>query len=99
MEINDIGRVRAIQADVNEFQSQGIDSISFCFVDVDLYRPVLAALNSVCGRMARGGIVAVHDCDPRAENPYEGAWSAYTGFVRAKELAEHIRERIGVLRF
>src|ERR1700676_2135840 len=39
MELNGIGRVQSIQADVNEFDFPGIENISFCLLDVDLYLP------------------------------------------------------------
>lgn len=98
MQINSIQRVRAIQADVNEFRFDGVENISFCFIDVDLYRPVLSALSRVYERMAPGGLIAVHDCDPRQENPYRGAYRAYAEFVRGKGLPEEVQERLGVVR-
>lgn len=81
MNANGFPWVKTIEADVADYDFVGISDISFAFLDVDLYIPIKAALNKVYGRMARGGIIAVHDCKPGT--PWDGALAAYIEFVRA----------------
>jgi O-methyltransferase len=85
MEINGLRRVRSIQADVNEFDFAGLEEISLCLVDVDLYRPVKSALEKVYPRMARGGVIVVDDCVPWQPGPsadnWDGAYEAYLEFA------------------
>ena len=56
-------------------------------VDVDLMRPVARALE---------GIIVVDDCAP--DGKYEGAYAAYTEFVRRWGLPVDIRhDKLGVI--
>jgi len=98
MQKHGLSRVRAIRADVNEFDFDGISDISFCILDVDLYRPTKAALEKVYDRAATGAIIIVDDCDPSNRN-FEGAWHAYTEFVANKGLPEEIvLKKLGIIR-
>jgi O-methyltransferase len=93
---NAVSRPEVIQVDVNEFDFSTIEDVSFCLIDVDLYRPVRRALEGVLPRMASGGIVVVDDCVD--DNEYDGAYQAYTDFVRERRLTASVRcEKLGCL--
>ena len=65
-------------------------------VDVDLMRPVARALEGIHPRMAPGGFIVVDDCAP--DGMYEGAYAAYTEFVRRWGLPVDIRhDKLGVI--
>lgn len=97
MKLNSICRVQAVQADINEWDLGALRDISFCFIDVDLYRPVRSALTKVHGRMAPGGIIAVHDCGPKGAI-FDGARDAYEEFTREHGYPEATAFRIGEVR-
>lgn len=86
---NEVQRASVIQADVNTFDFRGIDDISLCMVDVDLYRPVRSALDAVYPRMAKGGIIVVDDC--LDQNEYDGALLAYREFIASHGFPEEVR--------
>ena len=62
--------------------------VSFCLVDVDLYKPVLAALRKVVPLVRPGGIVVVDECNSR--NLWDGALEAYKEFTAAEGLPPKI---------
>jgi len=96
MAYNRLSRVKVIKADVNEYTFGDISEIAFCLVDVDLYRPVTAALERVYQRLSPGGIIVVDDC--LREGKYDGARQAYTEFVTRNGLAESFRcSKFGVV--
>lgn len=82
---NEVSRVRSYTGDINHFDLARVASpISFCLVDVDLYRPVKSALAKVLPLMSPGGIIVIDDCKPN--NQFDGALQAYEEFVREKGL-------------
>lgn len=97
LEINGVRRVRALAGDIAEVSLDFAEAVSFCFIDVDLYLPVKAALERIFPKMSPGGIIAVHDCHLNPENPFDGAYQAYREFARAHGLAEDVRHRLGLI--
>jgi len=96
MRLNGIQRVRSIAADVNQFDLSRLGLISFCLLDVDLYRPIKAALPRILSQLSVGGIVAVDDCD--ATNiRYDGADQAYKEFCAEISYPEQIIAGLGVI--
>jgi O-methyltransferase len=94
---NGVTRPEVVCADVNEFDFGAFEDVSFCLVDVDLYRPVQRCLAEIVPRMVSGGIVVVDDCSP--DNDYDGALQAYTEFVDEHEIKHEIQwGKLGVIR-
>ncbi|HPD13610.1 MAG TPA: TylF/MycF/NovP-related O-methyltransferase [Planctomycetota bacterium] len=91
MRSNKVTRVRSIKADTNSFDFGSLGRISFCLIDVDLYRPVRRSLNGVFPHMSPGGIIIVDDC--RENTAYDGALQAYKEFVQSRGLPENISLR------
>lgn len=99
--------VRIIQADISEVDATALPRISFCLLDVDLYRPVTAGLNKVFPLLSSGGIIVVDDCWATKEHPFhpslpdkvDGALDAYREFLARNDLPEEIVEgKLGVIR-
>lgn len=86
---NAVHRPEVVKVDVHEFDFSSLSDISFCLVDVDLYRPVRHALEQVVPRLAKGGLVVVDDCTP--DGVYKGAREAYLEFTRDHGLPADIR--------
>jgi len=97
MKLNGVTRVTSIKADVNTFDFSQFDDISFCLIDVDLYRPVMSALDEVIPRMAPGGIIVIDDCMDL--NKYDGAFQAYAEITTKLGVPSEIHRKLGVLRF
>ncbi len=98
MQINKIRHVQTIQADVKEFDFSGIENISFCLLDVDLYLPVASCLEKLPVKMARGGILVIDDCGPDAI--FDGALQAYSEFIAKHECrTEIVCGKLGVIYF
>lgn len=94
--LSGVRRVRSIQADAAAFDYTAIAPLSFVLIDVDLYIPVLRALEKVVPLMQRGGIIVVDDCAPH--HLYDGALQAYTEFVAAAGLPSNIvHSKLGVI--
>jgi len=65
-------------------------------VDVDLYQPVLAALNSIYDLMSPGGVIVTDDCTPGGQ--WGGAYDAYAEFTKAKCLESVIlHDKLGLV--
>jgi predicted O-methyltransferase YrrM len=89
--------VELVQADCSAFDYTEIGGIAFCFIDVDLYRPVLAALEAIHSELAPGAIVIVDDCQP--DPMWDGALEAYTEYVGKSGLpSEIVCEKFGIIR-
>ncbi|SDY56802.1 Macrocin-O-methyltransferase (TylF) [Lysobacter sp. yr284] len=98
LRINRIRRVRAIEADINEFDLPSLGPLSFVLLDVDLYRPTRKALPELYEMLRPGGVIVVDDCNP-ASNQWDGAYQAYIEFVRARNITPRIMyNKLGVLR-
>lgn len=97
LEANGVQRARAIKADANTFDFSQFTKISFCLVDVDLYRPVKSSLEAVYDLVSPGGIIVVDDCKPNSK--YDGALEAYREFIGARSLDEELRfGKFGLIR-
>lgn len=98
MAVNDIQRVRSIEADVNHFDLTTLGPLAFCILDVDLYRPMSKSLRELYEVLSPGGIIVVDDCD--ADNiRWDGADQAYREFVESEGLPyEVVHRKLGVIR-
>ena len=83
MKMNGIHSVQSIQADVNTFDLSRLGPISFCLLDVDLYRPVKNSLPPLFKALADGGILIVDDCNPN-DIHFDGACQAYKEFCEER---------------
>ncbi len=91
MRHNGFHRVVSYQADVATFDFNLVGEIALCLIDVDVYRPVKAALPQVYDRMVEGGIIVVDDCLP--DRLFDGAYQAYREFVAECGLPETLAPR------
>jgi len=96
---NELGnRVTVIKADAATFAFDSLPPIAFGLIDVDLYRPMSAALRRCYERLAPGGVLVADDCKPYA-NKWDGAMQAYLELSEALGRAPEVRlERLGVVR-
>lgn len=94
---NGITRVRSILADANTFDFSRIGPISFCLLDVDLYRPIRKCLPAIYDVLSPGGILVVDDCDA-SNSQWDGAEQAYREFVSAQKITAEIRHgKFGII--
>lgn len=98
MEQNGITRVKSIEADVNEYDLTSLKRLSFCLLDVDLYRPIKKSLRELYEILAPGGMIVVDDCDSSFEL-WDGADQAYKEFMKERNEVPHIvHNKLGVVR-
>jgi hypothetical protein len=91
-----VRRVRSIQADAASFDYASIAPLSFVLLDVDLYVPILRALEKLVPLMQPGGVIVVDDCAPN--DLYDGALHAYNEFTAASGLPPKIvHSKLGVI--
>jgi len=90
-----LNRVRALQADVNEFDFSALGPIALCIVDVDLYRPVKRSLAEVYDRVSSGGVIVVDDCTDNTV--WDGALQAYGEFVNERGLPHQVAHGLGLI--
>jgi len=94
----DINRVRSVETDVNLFDLRTLGPLSFCLLDVDLYRPMTKALPELYEALSPGGIIAVDDCDAEMDL-WDSADHAYKEFVASIGKPVDIqRGKIGIIR-
>jgi O-methyltransferase len=94
MKRNSCDRVRCVPIDVQGYDF--LESISFCLVDVDLYRPTLYVLERTWPLLQSGGVMIVDDCIDRSL--FDGAFQAYAEFTQKMNLPENIvLGKLGVL--
>lgn len=77
--------VRPIQADAGRFDYRSIGPIDFCFLDVDLYRPTLSALEGLWPNMADRSILMVDDVNEH-DPLWDGAHEAFMQFATERQL-------------
>lgn len=94
MKSNKIDRVISVKADVNKFPLDSLGDISFCLLDVDLYRPTKKALSELYAGLSMGGILVVDDCDPNNIR-WDGSDQAYKEFM--EEISKPIHIKFGKL--
>lgn len=81
MKLNNINRVESIRADVNKFNLCSLGALSFCLLDIDLYRPTKKSLGQLYNIMSKDGIIIVDDCNPN-QIRWDGADQAYNEFMK-----------------
>lgn len=81
----DFAFVEPIQADAGRFDYDRIGPIDFCFLDVDLYRPTLAALQRLWPNMADRSILMVDDVNEH-DPLWDGAHEAFMEFASQRSL-------------
>jgi O-methyltransferase len=87
-------RAFCVRADVESFEFQR--PISFCLVDVSLYRPTAAALRGAWPKITPGGALVVANCKPG--NSFDGALEAYAEFTESQKIApRYLLDRLGFL--
>lgn len=97
LELAGVHGVELRQADCAAFDYSETGKVAFSFIDVDLYKPVLAALEAIYPKLARGAVVVVDDCQPHPM--WDGALQAYTEYVRKNGLPSEIEcEKFGIIR-
>ena len=88
-------RVRCVVGDAERYIYD--TRISFCLLDVDLYKPTIGALRHMWPNLSPGAIVVVDDCKPNQR--YDGAFQAYAEFVESINAApEIVLNKLGILR-
>jgi predicted O-methyltransferase YrrM len=96
MRMNAISRVRSFASDINRFDIAALGPISFCLLDVDLFRPTRSALPRLFAQLSPGGVIAVDDCD--ASNVrWDGADQAYKEFCAEISRPAQIISGIGLI--
>ncbi len=87
-----------ITADAATFDYSTLDPIAFALVDLDLYRPMQAALAGTWSRLIPGGIAIVDDCDSSVDK-WDGAAAAYAEFCEQVGIEpEVVLDKIGIMR-
>ena len=95
MALNGLTNVRSVRCDASTYDFASLPAPSFCLLDVDLYRPILAVLNALYDRLPKGAIIVVDDCAPGS---FDGALQAFDEFVAARGLPRRIeRAKLGVI--
>jgi predicted O-methyltransferase YrrM len=98
MERNEVGNVTTIEADAATFDYRKVTPVAFALLDVDLYRPMSAALSGLWAQLSPGGIIVCDDCNP-GDNKWDGARQAYEEFCAANGVSlEVIETKLGVIR-
>ncbi|MEN6510490.1 MAG: TylF/MycF/NovP-related O-methyltransferase [Chloroherpetonaceae bacterium] len=99
LKMNGITDVQTYVGDINllDLKDVGVKKISFALVDLDLYLPVLSALEKFYPLLQEGGIIVVDDCTDHEY--FDGAYQAYKEFCSKYCLEENITlERLGIIR-
>ena len=87
-------RTFCVQADVQNFEFSR--PISFCLLDVDLYRPTISALRRMWPMLSPGGIIVIDDC--KQGNQWDGAMQAYSEFTETEKIPPRcLLDKLGVL--
>lgn len=84
MRRNSVRRVTSFRADATTFDYTRIAPFRFVLIDVDLYRPVLTALENIYDLVSPGGTVVIDDCQEGGR--WGGAYEAFTDFTKKKGL-------------
>lgn len=96
MRRNDVTRVTAICADAVTFDYRKIAPFRFVLIDVDLHRPVLAALRATYDLVSPGGTIIIDDCKQGGE--WGGAYEAFIEFAKESDLdATIVHGKLGVI--
>ena len=83
-------------ADAATFDYKKIAPFRFVLIDVDLHRPILAALEAIYDLVSPGGTIIVDDC--KQGNEWSGAYEAFLEFTKAKGLDATItHDKLGLI--
>ncbi len=97
MGLNNITRVRSIEADVNKYDLTTLGPLSFVLLDVDLYRPIKKALPEIYEILSPNGIIVVDDCNS-VDNQFDGSDQAYREFMKERDRSPQvIHNKLGIL--
>lgn len=97
MKMNGIKRVHSIQADANKFDFSSLGKISFCLLDVDLYRPMKNSLPQLFDALSPKGMMVVDDCNEK-NTRWDGSDQAYKEFLAEISYPMRIEEeKLGVI--
>ena len=91
LDINQIQGVTVKKGDAATFDYHSLGPVGFCLLDVDLYRPTIAALPQIYKQLRPGGLITVDDCAPA--QVYDGAHQAYLEFVETLGMEPEIHHR------
>lgn len=92
-----IVNVDLVRCDTSKYDFESCKKISFCLIDMDLYKPISVVLPKIYSELSKGGVIVVDDCQPHPM--WDGALAAYEEFVRAHGLTSQIVcEKLGVVR-
>jgi O-methyltransferase len=84
MRRNQIARATSFRADAATLDYKKIAPFRFVLIDVDLHRPVLAALEAIYDLVSPGGTIVIDDCKQGGE--WGGAYEAFIEFTKANGL-------------
>ena len=91
---NDCKRTICVKTDVERYDFQR--PISFCLLDVALYRPTMAALEKIWEKLTPGALAVVANCKPG--NCFDGAMQAYAEFTQKHQIQPRVLlDRLGLL--
>jgi predicted O-methyltransferase YrrM len=97
LKLSEIADVELVQCDATKYDFESARPISFCLIDIDLYKPIKTILPMVYSAMAEGGIIVVDDC--QAHPLWDGALVAYEEFIEQHDLPRDIAgEKLGIIR-
>lgn len=89
--------VQVIEADAATFPYDSLAPVAFAFLDVDLYLPMLKAIEPLYDALAPGGVMIVDDCIPN-DIRYDGSDQAYKEFCAERGITPRVElDRLGVL--
>jgi O-methyltransferase len=84
MRRNSVARVTSFRADAATFDYKKLAPFRLVLIDVDLHRPVLAALEAIYDLVSPGGTIIIDDCMEGGE--WGGAYEAFLEFAKANGL-------------
>jgi O-methyltransferase len=91
---NGCRRTFCVRTDVQNFEF--CRPISFCLLDVDLYRPTISALRRIWPMLSPGGIIVIDDC--KQGNQWDGAMQAYSEFTETEKIPPRfLLDKLGLL--
>jgi O-methyltransferase len=82
--------VKVLVADAGSFDYSSLPPLAFALVDVDLLRPMRAALEGCWSRLSPGGVIVADDCEP-GPHTWDGARQAYDEFCADHDLPVDVR--------